>query len=99
MFFIGMWRLPEIQLWSQLLAKSDARESVTRRGNIMDMESALTERIVALESIIEHLPENGRTQREYYLEKCEIYRHILADLSKGQLPPMKSSPQQYWRGL
>ena len=49
----------------------------------MDMKAALKERIVALESIVEHLSNAGGKQREYYLEKCEIYRHILTDLDNN----------------
>ncbi len=48
----------------------------------MNLEAVLAERIEALESIIEQLQGNGRTRREYYQERCAIYRHILADLVK-----------------
>jgi hypothetical protein len=65
-----------------LLTRSYAAESIAGDCN-MDMKAALQERIAALESIVEHLSNNGGTQREYYLEKCEIYRHILNDLDKN----------------
>jgi hypothetical protein len=65
-----------------LLTRSYATESIAGDCN-MDMKAALQDRIAALESIVEHLANDGGTQREYYLEKCEIYRHILTDLDKN----------------
>ncbi len=48
----------------------------------MNMELVVKERIEALESIIEHLQENGQRRRRYYQEKCESYRRVLSDLSR-----------------
>jgi hypothetical protein len=82
-----------------LLIRSYATESIAGDCN-MDMKAALQERIAALESIVEHLSNDGGTQREHYLEKCEIYRHILTDLdNNGHSGIRKSSHQQNWRGL
>jgi hypothetical protein len=50
----------------------------------MNLEAAITERIEALESIIDHLRDNGQSRLEYYQEKCDIYRHILADHVKDR---------------
>ena len=59
----------------------------------MNMAAVLAERIEALESIIEHLQGNGQSRREYYQEKCEIYRYILNDLVKERQQPGKNPPQ------
>lgn len=53
----------------------------------MNMAAVLAERIEALESIIEHLKGNGQNRREYYQEKCAIYRHILEDLDRDRQRP------------
>ena len=49
----------------------------------MDMKAALKERIAALENIVKNLSKAGGTRREYYLEKCESYRHILTALDNN----------------
>ena len=58
----------------------------------MNMEAALEDRIEALKSIIEHLQGNGQSRREYYQEKCDIYRHILADLSNKNQQAERKPP-------
>ena len=60
----------------------------------MNLKAALTERIEALESIIEHLHDNCQNRREYYQEKCDIYRGLLGDLVNNRRPSPNDSPRQ-----
>ncbi len=50
----------------------------------MDMEVILAQRIAVLEGIIAQLHDSGQNRLEYYQEKCDSYRHILAALAKKQ---------------